>query len=69
MIAILRRRIVEDAPDEAEQRAYIAAQAGVSVETVKRVLAGRWEVLDLGRADALLVAAGGHISECELVWS
>lgn len=68
MIAVLRRRIVDGAPDESEQRAAVAAQAGCSVETVKRVMDGRWDTLDLGRADALLVAVGGHISECELVW-
>lgn len=69
MIAVLKRRIIDDDPSRSEVRAAIAADAGCSVETVKRIMGGRWETLDLDRADRLLVAAGGHISECELVWT
>ena len=66
--AVLRRRIVADDPSRAEVRAAIAAEAGCSAETIKRVMNGHWETLELSRADAILVAAGGHISECSLVW-
>jgi hypothetical protein len=66
--ASLRRAgLRDDLPGAGELRSAIADTAGVSAETLKRIEDGRTAVLDLDRADRILVAAGGHISECELV--
>lgn len=46
----------------------IIERAGVSIDKFRRVLQGRWETLSLDEADRLLVGAGSHISEVELVW-
>lgn len=62
----LKRRILPGALDAAEIRASIAEQAGCSTETVKRVEDGKFEWLDLDRADRLLVACGAHLHECEV---
>ncbi len=65
--ALRRAGIRDDLPGAGERRATIAESAGVSTETLKRIEDGRTAVLDLDRADRILVAADGHISECELV--
>lgn len=68
VIRALERVIIEGDPERTQIRATVAAAAGVSVETVKRVMRGHWDTLDLDRADRLMVAIGAHISECEMVW-
>lgn len=45
----------------------IAERAGVSMDTVRRVMRLRWPTISLDLADRLLVGAGGHISEVELI--
>lgn len=45
----------------------ITERAGVSLDTFRRVLRGRWDTISLDLADRLLVGAGGHISEVQLV--
>ena len=56
-----------DDADQGETVALLAEKAGTSTRTVYRCLGMSSETLSLGLADRLLVAAGGHISECELV--
>lgn len=56
-----------DDADQGETVALLAEKASTSTRTVYRVLGLSSETLSLGLADRLLVAAGGHISECELV--
>lgn len=65
--ALRRAGIRDDLPGAGETRSTIAEAAGVSAETLKRIEDGRTKILDLDRADRILVAAGGHISECELI--
>jgi hypothetical protein len=65
--ALRRAGIRDDIPSAGELRAAVAEGAGVSTETLKRIEDGRTKILDLDRADSILVACGGHISECELV--
>lgn len=62
---ILKRRIRPGALDAAEVRAAIAEQAGCSTETVKRIEDGKFEWVELDRADKLIVAAGGQLADCE----
>lgn len=62
----LKRRIIPGALDAAEIRASIAEQAGCSTETVKRIEDGKFDWVDLDRADKLLVACGAHLNECEV---
>lgn len=53
-----------------ESVALIAARAGVSTRTVYRILnpePGK-ETISLKQADALCVAADGHLSHCRLMW-
>lgn len=65
---VLRRVILPDDDDAGESVSLIAERAGTSTRTVYRVLRADGPPLSLSTADRLLVAAGGHISECELVW-
>lgn len=67
--AALRRAVAASREDEGESVARIAERAGVSPRTInRRVLIRDAAALPLQLADALLVACGGHISECELIW-
>lgn len=45
----------------------VVERAGVSLDTLRRVLRGRWETISLDLADRLLVGAGSSINEAELV--
>lgn len=65
---VLRRVILPDDEDAGESVAIIAERAETSTRTVYRVLRAGDSPLSLSLADRLLVAAGGHISECELIW-
>lgn len=65
--ALRRGGVRDDLPGAGERRGAIADAAGVSAETLKRIEDGRTKILDLDRADRILVAAGGHIRECRLV--
>lgn len=66
--AVLRRRVVPDEDGAGESISIIAERAGTSGDTVTRIMQEKWQTLSLDLADRLLVAAGGHISECQLVW-
>lgn len=57
-----------DESDQGETVTLLAEKAGTSTRTVYRCLGHSSETLSLDLADRLLVAAGGHISECELIW-
>lgn len=63
---ILKRRIRPGSLEAAEVRSAIAAQAGCSTETVKRIEDDKFDWVELDRADKLIVAAGGHLAECEI---
>lgn len=65
---ILRRVIVPGDDDSGESVNLIAERAETSTRTVYRVLKETTPTLSLSLADRLLVASGGHISECALVW-
>lgn len=67
MQAILQQAIRPDDPDQGEAVAMIAEQAETSTRTVYRVLGLESEALDMGLADRLVMAAGGHLSTCRLV--
>lgn len=46
----------------------ITERAGVSIDTLRRLLRGGWKkTVSLDEGDRLLVAAGSHISEVKLV--
>lgn len=53
---------------DGESVEVIAEQANTSTRTVYRVLQNKTETLRLDLADRLVMAAGGHLSECRLVW-
>jgi len=56
-----------DDADQGETVALLAEKAGTSTRTVYRVLGLNTSSLSLDLADRLLVASGGHLSDCELV--
>lgn len=67
------KRILEAAlskydADDKESVQLIAERAGTSTRTVYRVLGVRTPDLLLDTADRLVVAAGGHLSDCRLRW-
>src|SRR5690349_4521261 len=67
--AILRRFTGDD---EGGRVALLAERSGYSTRTVYRVLQGSDRYTEDGvgleLADALVIAAGGHLALCHLVW-
>lgn len=57
-----------DSDEQGETVALIAEKAETSTRTVYRCLGESTATLSLDLADRLLVAAGAHLSDCELVW-
>lgn len=53
---------------DGESVEVIAQKARTSTRTVYRVLQVKTETIKLDLADRLVMAAGGHLSECRLVW-
>jgi hypothetical protein len=66
--AVLRRVIRPDDADGGESRSLMAERAGTSQRTIDRVLQVGAPSLTLDLADRLLVAAGGNLHECRLIW-
>lgn len=66
-VADVVRKYLARYPNVEAARQQVAEEVGRSAETVKRVTDGKWETLDLDLADRLLVACGGHLSECHVV--
>lgn len=64
MAALIRRAI---GPDEADSVALIAERSGRSTRTIYRILGREWPTIALDLADAVCLAAGAHLSECEVV--
>ncbi len=64
---VLERSVADE--DDSETVATIAEKAGCSTRTVYRVLGRKtYDVLSLDLADRLLVAAGGHLTDCRVRW-
>ena len=66
------RRILElviqpDLEDAGESVARVAEDAETSTRTVYRVLRGEMYSVGLDLADRLVMAAGGHLSDCRIV--
>lgn len=66
--AILRRAVFPDDPDYGDSVRELAERAETSTRTVYRVMSGKKHSIDLGLADRLVLAAGGHLVDCRLVW-
>lgn len=64
--SVLNRAIRPDDPDAGDAVALIAELAATSTRTVYRVLGLESPTLDIGLADRLVLAAGGHLDECRL---
>jgi hypothetical protein len=47
--------------------AELAEASGTSTKTVRQVMANGSKSISLDTADRLVIAAGGHLSECRLV--
>lgn len=47
-------------------RARLAEQSGVSVRTIRRILNGHFERVDVNTAERLIDAAGGYLFEVEV---
>jgi len=62
--ALIRRAI---GPDEADSVALIAERANRSTRTIYRILGGEWPTIALELADAVCLAAGGHLTDCRVV--
>lgn len=65
---ILHRHGVRGDGDDGESVDVIADKARTSTRTVYRVLQVKTVTIRLDLADRLVMAAGGHLSECRLVW-
>lgn len=65
---VLRRRVKPHLDGVGESIASVAERSTTPEDTVLRVMQGKWKTISLDLADRLLVACGGHISECGLVW-
>lgn len=65
---VLRRVVQPDQEDAGESVVMLAQRANTSARTVYRVLARNTETISLDLADRLCLAAGAHLSECQLVW-
>lgn len=66
-VVLLRALSSYDA-DEGESVAMLAERAGKSTRTIYRILGESTESISLGLADAVIVAAGGHLTDCRLLW-
>lgn len=66
--AILRRVVRPGDDDVGESVVMLAQRANTSARTVYRCLARNTPALNLDLADRLVMAAGGHLMECRLVW-
>lgn len=65
----LLKRIVQPGDDDiGESVVALAERADTSARTVYRVLARSTDSINLDLADRLSLAAGGHLTECRLVW-
>lgn len=65
--AVLLAAVRPDSDAVGDSVAKIAEDAGISTRTVYRVLQRSTDTIGLRLADALVVAAGSHISSCRLV--
>lgn len=64
LAVVVRRQIDQYGYDPTS----IIERAGVSIDTLRRLLRGDWKkTISLDEGDRLLVASGGHISEVKLV--
>lgn len=66
--AVLKSRVMPEVDGAGESIASIADRSKSPEDTVLRVMQGKWKTISLDLADRLLVACGGHISQCDLVW-
>lgn len=67
MQGVLQGAVKPDDPDAGDAVALIAELAATSTRTIYRILGRESESLDLGLADRVVMAAGGHLSSCRLV--
>lgn len=65
---VIRSRVLPHLDGAGESIASIADRAHAPEDTVLRVMQCKWKTISLDLADRLLVACGGHISQCELIF-
>lgn len=67
--SVLLSAIQPDSPDFGESVQLLAEKARTSTRTIYRVLGEHYgRTMDLGLADQLALAAGGHLMSCRLAW-
>lgn len=64
---VLERGLKQSDADQGDPVALVSERAGVSSRTVYRVLRCATREITLDLADRLVVAAGGHLSECTVI--